>query len=143
MPTTKSMAPNHGLTADNLRVVQEEEGGGGGLSGLSSAEIEYSTSSISEGQLGNHTHASGDFRDHNEYGSEIGTSKRSGVSETGKKVEENMYGAEGDLLYKGLVVALLVMIGIAAGFVFLYGLISGDLSSAAKVRFVIVDNKET
>jgi hypothetical protein len=52
---------------------------------------------------------------------------------------KELYGNQGDLLWKALVVTLLVLIGTAAGFVFLYGLIEGDLETTALVsRLVLV-----
>ena len=47
--------------------------------------------------------------------------------------KEDLYGSEGDLLWKALVITLLTMIGTAAGFVYLYGLIQGDVETTAKV----------
>ncbi|CAB9500970.1 Receptor-type guanylate cyclase gcy [Seminavis robusta] len=51
-----------------------------------------------------------------------------------KGVEGDMYGAEGDLLWKALVVTLLTMIGTAAGFIYLFGLIEGDVQTAERFQ---------
>ena len=61
-------------------------------------------------------------------------STKSKRQEERRKKRQGIYGSEGDLLFKGLVVSLLVMIGTAAGFVFLFGLIQGDLETTEKVR---------
>jgi hypothetical protein len=56
----------------------------------------------------------------------------------GKAVNnKEMYGSQGDLLWKALVVTLLVLIGTAAGFVFLYGLIEGDVETTNLVSLCV------
>jgi hypothetical protein len=50
---------------------------------------------------------------------------------------KEMYGNQGDLLWKALVVTLLVLIGTAAGFVFLYGLIEGDVQTTNLVSLCV------
>lgn len=73
----------------------------------------------------------------------VSSSKRSLLNESSAghhqgltaRRKDDLYGSEGDLLWKALVISLLTMIGTAAGFVYLYGLIQGDLDTTGKVSF--------
>ena len=78
----------------------------------------------------NHHSESGDSLFQDELsGSRSCTSSGSGPTIGFGKKNESVYGDKGDLLWKTLVVTLLLFIGTAAGFVYLYGLVLGDVQS--------------
>lgn len=122
------------LTDENLK----------NLDDLQEGEEEYSESSIPLSDI-----EPTEFRDE-PVSVTTSYSKRSLLDSSGnqngiamRKKDELLYGSEGDLLWKALVVTLLTMIGTAAGFVYLYGLIQGDVETTAKVSTVAKEGRRS
>ena len=117
------------LTDENLK----------GLDDLQEAD-EYSTSSLPLSDLGGdqqfEDEPAGSTSNQSFINDISSNTNRHEQEDARRTKKDDVYGSEGDLLWKALVVSLLTMIGTAAGFVFLYGLIEGDVETTSKVSLL-------